>query len=105
NQFIEQYDYGNFWKIILSEISIDQSSWIKFPNPTYLIFLKHLLKLTDLSIRSVDLSILDLIKNYLTYCIILKYGPYMKIAPILAKLSPLSFDEKKIYRQIFIDRV
>jgi len=98
NKFIEKFDHGDFWKIILSNILIDQSSWIKFSNPAYLIFMKHLL-------ISADQIVLELIKDYLIYCVISKYGDYMPIAPILAKLSPIPFDEKKIYQWIFIGRV
>lgn len=77
-----KFDSGTFWHIILRHLSAGTP--IIYENAAQLLFLKRLI-----TSASVNSNILRMIKNYLLYSIIKKYGQYLSIADDLADIMDI----------------
>jgi putative endopeptidase len=94
-KFIDQYDTGDFWKIILSEY-MENDMYIFYENQISLMFIKKFL-------QKMTVDDLSMTKDYLIYCIVKKYGLYTSISSSFEKILSSEYDEKKIFVGLFYE--
>lgn len=80
NDFIEKYDVDNFWQNVLQNI-VTEETIIYYSNPKYFDFIKKY-------IQFISANGMTMVKDYLVYCMIIKYGIFTSLRKDLFKLSP-----------------
>lgn len=88
NEFINLFDTDNFWEIILDKY-VTCETYISYENKKALIFIKNFL-------QTMTQNELSMIKDYLVYCLIKKYGLFTGIAEIFNKLTLSSMDKNDV---------
>lgn len=94
-EFLKLYDVNEFWKTILDK-HFDNHQYISYHNPGYLNFLKNFLS-------GLDIATMNMVKDYLIFCVVKKYGLYTSISKSLAKLSLTYLNTDKIFIGTFIN--
>lgn len=92
--FLNNFEVSNFWKIIIGDHNCSEY-YITYDNRNILLFIKNLLlewSITDLSI----------VKNYLVYCVLKKYGIYGE-REIFDIIIPFSVNKRKFFLDIFYE--
>ena len=108
--FINTFDTNNFWRDVLKEYvtpektperqdnilsSRTNNTIISYNNPKYLYFLKNF-------IMGMTINDLLMIKDYLVYCVVKKYGIYTNIVTSLQKISTnIPNKTKNIFTNLF----
>jgi predicted metalloendopeptidase len=95
DNFLEAYDVDHFWENIL-ESYVTKNSYISFPNVECIELIKSLL----IDITPNNLAML---KDYLVYSLVKKYGFYTDLKEALLELSPHAKDDDKLFIQLFYD--
>ena len=97
SKFLKIFDTpGNqFYKIIFQKY-ISPDNIVSFSNKNYLIFIKKFLS-------NISSNELNMVKDYLVYCIVKKYGFYTSMAPALSELPPISHTNKNFFVNLFYE--
>ena len=96
SKFLKIFDTRNqFYKIIFQKY-ISRDNIVSFSNKNYLIFIKKFLS-------NIGNSELNMVKDYLVYCIVKKYGFYTSMAPALSELAPISHTSKNFFVNLFYE--
>lgn len=82
--FLEEYDFGNFWKIILGEYVRDKCP-VFYENKKMMVFFR--LFLQNMCEKKI---LLHMLKDYLIFCLARRYGPFTSISASFDKISTLN---------------
>jgi putative endopeptidase len=98
DKFIDRFDltsicHNNFWKIIFGQF--ENLEIVMFENPRYLNFLK-----TIISAAYNQDNYLRILKHFIMFSVIKKYGMYMPIGSALMSLTPFGYDIDKIFSSV-----
>lgn len=93
--FLDTFDYNNFWQIILNEYC-DENTYISYPNVEQLIMIKFILK----NMNEDDLA---MIKDFLVYCVVKKYGLFTDMLQALSNISYENTTEKTIFSELIYE--
>ena len=104
--FLIKFDTNDFWKTILDEHfnlmstnEFNDTKYIFYENEKSLLFIKKFIQKLAPS-NSKELS---MIKDYLIYCLIKKYGLYTDIIGTFDKILPQQLDAKDLFVELFYD--
>lgn len=89
--FIAKYDHNIFWNTILNNY-MGPDCYVSYANSRNLHFFKNFLN----NLNDQDL---DMIKDYMVYCVLRSYGPYLSIKKDLALFLNMDINEKNILVQ------
>lgn len=91
--FLNKFDYSNFWETIL-ENYVDSNSYISYENTNFLVFFKKFL-------IGLDYSKLTMIKDYLILCLFREIGMFTSIYKSFNKIMQSIPTKKIIFVEMF----
>lgn len=96
-EFYREFDYDKFWQNTLADICSSQS-YICIENIKWFHMFRQLL--ID---ASQNHQTLTMIKNYIIYCIVEKYGIYYSEINLMKKYNVLFLDNQSMFVQLFCE--
>lgn len=103
NDFLNKFDANNFWKNICQEF-MDNSKYVFYENEKSLIFIKKFIEKLSLNLINLDMTHeFIMLKDYLVYCLVKKYGFYTTVAESFNLLLLQELNPKELFIETFYD--
>lgn len=91
--FLEKYDFHHFWKNILDEY-MHSEYYVFFENKKSLLFIKYYF-------QNINNNDLVMIKDYLVFCLGIKYGSYLSISDDMEEIYQSFLTDEENFVELF----